>query len=69
MSTASSGRPSWVSNSVLIVPSLAWASCTTVRVENGTASSSALRRRRGRSLISPNTSAPCAAHFQIWRAR
>ncbi len=52
ISTASTGRPSCVWNSVLTVPSAACASCTASRLENGTASARRVRNAAGRSVIS-----------------
>ena len=45
MSTASTGRPSWVRNSALTVPSRACASSSRVSEENGTSPASRARRR------------------------
>src|SRR5919197_1522129 len=69
MSTASTGRPSWVRNSALTVPSRAWASCSTVSDENGTSSARRERSAVGRSVISSYPLAPRAVHAHTWRAR
>ena len=52
ISTASTGRPSAVRNSVLRVPSRDSASCSASRVENGTCSASSVRNGPGTLLIS-----------------
>ena len=69
ISTASTGRPSWVENSALTVPSEEWASCSSVSVENGTASVNALRSVSGRLVIASKPPAPRAVQRQIWPAR
>ena len=51
------------------VPSRAWASCSTVSVENGSSRASSSRSRAGRSVISSKPDAPRAAQLHTWRAR